>query len=140
MKICTFFGHKNAPEDIKEVLLNTIEDLIINEKVTKFYVGTHGNFDFMVRNILKELKEKYTEINYNIILAYLPDGSVDYENKDIYPEGIEIVPKRFAIDWRNRWMLKQSDYVITYVTRSFGGAAKFKEIAEKQGKTVINLS
>lgn len=56
------------------------------------------------------------------------------------PEGIETVPKRFAISWRNKWMLNQSDYVITYVTHSWGGAAQFAEMAEKQHKRVINLA
>jgi hypothetical protein len=37
-------------------------------------------------------------------------------------------------------MIKQSDVVVTYVTHNFGGAAQFKEMAEKQGKMVIELS
>ena len=41
--------------------------------------------------------------------------------------------------WRNKWMLKQSDYVVTYITHSWGGAAQFAEIAARQKKTVINL-
>ena len=56
------------------------------------------------------------------------------------PEGIESVPPRFAISWRNRWMLRQSDHVVTFITRSFGGAAQFADAAKQQGKTVINLA
>ena len=37
-------------------------------------------------------------------------------------------------------MLKQSDYVVTYITHSWGGAAQFAEMAERKGKTVINIS
>ena len=51
----------------------------------------------------------------------------------------ETVPKRFAIDWRNRWMLKQADYVVTYITHSWGGAAKFAEMAERSGKQIVNI-
>lgn len=51
-----------------------------------------------------------------------------------------MVPRRFAIDKRNRWMIDHSDFVITYVSRSFGGAAKFKEIAEKKNRVVINIT
>jgi len=36
-------------------------------------------------------------------------------------------------------MIKQSDTVVTYVKRNFGGAAQFTELAQKQGKQVINL-
>ena len=57
----------------------------------------------------------------------------------IYPEGIESVPKRFAISWRNKWMLTESEYVVAYVKHSWGGAAKYYEMAEKKGKNVINL-
>ena len=58
----------------------------------------------------------------------------------ILPDNIEAVPKRFAIIFRNKWMIRQSDYVITYVTeRMASGAAQFKELAERQGKNIINL-
>ena len=36
-------------------------------------------------------------------------------------------------------MLKQSDYVVTYITHSWGGAAQFEEIAIKQKKSLIQL-
>ena len=49
-------------------------------------------------------------------------------------------PKRFAISWRNRWMLDRSDHVIAYVTRSWGGAAQFAELAKKRGKQVHALA
>ena len=37
-------------------------------------------------------------------------------------------------------MIEQSDYVVTYITHSWGGAAQFAELAEKQKKTVINVT
>ena len=55
------------------------------------------------------------------------------------PEGIERVPKRFAISWRNNWMLENSDYVVAYVTHSWGGAVQFVEKAEKRGQKVIYI-
>ncbi|MBQ8203233.1 MAG: hypothetical protein IJZ75_03020, partial [Clostridia bacterium] len=56
-----------------------------------------------------------------------------------YPEGIEKAPLKFAIVKRNRWMIEKSDFVITYVNRVIGGAAQFKELSAKKGKTVINI-
>ena len=58
----------------------------------------------------------------------------------ILPEGIETVPRRFAINYRNKWMLTKSDIVVTYVTHPFGGAWEFKKMAEKQRKDHIDLS
>ncbi len=37
-------------------------------------------------------------------------------------------------------MIDKSNYVLTYVRHTIGGAAKFKEIAEKKGLFVINLA
>ena len=50
------------------------------------------------------------------------------------------MPPRFAIARRNGWMLKQADFVVTYVTHDWGGAAQFAEKARRQGKTVLNLT
>ena len=46
---------------------------------------------------------------------------------------------RFAILWRNKWMLKQSDYVVAYVTHSWGGAAQFTAEAYRLGKMVLEV-
>ena len=58
----------------------------------------------------------------------------------IFAEGLETVPPRFAISRRMEWMLKQSDFVATYVTHSWGSAAQFAEKARHQGKRVLNLT
>ena len=139
--VCTFFGHKDTPKEIEPTLRTTLVDLIENKNVTVFYVGNNGNFDTMVRHQLEDLSHTY-HITYNVVLAYLPIKKSEYDDSTntIYPEGIETVPKRFAISWRNKWMVQQSDVVVTYVTRNFGGSWQFKEMAEKQGKTVIELS
>ena len=137
----TFFGHKDTPKETEPTLRATLLDLIINKNANVFYVGNNGNFDAMVRRQLKEFSVIYP-IKYNVVLAYLPEArNADDDMSDtIYPEGLEAVPKRFAISWRNKWMIKQSDIVVTYVKHSFGGAAQFKELAQKQGKMVIELS
>ena len=57
----------------------------------------------------------------------------------VLPEGIEAVPRRFAIDRRNRWMIEHSDIVVAYVTHSFGGTAKFRDIARKKKKQIIEI-
>ena len=39
----------------------------------------------------------------------------------------------------NNWMLKHSDYVVTYITHTWGGAYQHDEKARRQKKVVINL-
>ena len=137
----TFFGHKDTPKEIESTLRTTLFDLIENHGATEFYVGNNGNFDTMVRRQLEDLSQTFP-ITYSVVLAYLPTTKSEYDDytNTILPEGIETSPKRFAISYRNKWMTQQSDVVVTYVTRTYGGAAQFKEMAEKQGKTVIELS
>lgn len=139
--VCTFFGHKDTPKEIEPTLRSTLIDLIENKNTTVFYVGNNGNFDTMIRHQLEDLSHIYP-ITYSVVLAYLPTEKNKYDNSSntIYPEGLETVPKRFAISWRNKWMIQQSDIVVTYITYSFGGAAQFKEMAERQKKHVIEIS
>ena len=138
MKTCTFFGHANANADLRFKLTSTIIDLIENKYVDTFYVGVEGNFDKLSYAVLKDLKKIYMDIRVYRVLAYLPTHNKNFEDS-ILPENIEIVPKRFAIVYRNKLMIKHSDYVITHVIKKFGGAYTFKELADKQRKTVINI-
>ena len=137
----TFFGHKDTPKEIEPTLRTTLVDLIENHDATKFYVGNNGNFDTMVRRQLEDLSRIYP-ITYSVVLAYLPTKKSEYDDytNTILPEGIETAPKRFAISYRNKWMIGQSDVVVTYVTRTHGGAWQFKTMAERQGKMVIELN
>ena len=75
----------------------------------------------------------------------MPEKRDEYRLTDysetILPEGIETAPKRFAITYRNKWMIEQSYYVVTYVVHdAVSGAAKFQKLAEKKGKRVIALN
>ena len=135
----TFFGHKNAPtEKIKHRIYDCLIELIEKYGAEQFYVGNQGSFDRLVLELLKELKNKYPNIEYNVVLAYFPEEAI--EEKTIYPDGLETVPRKFAIDRRNHWMIDRSDAVVTFVERSFGGAAKFKEVAQRKKKRIIELS
>ena len=141
---CTFFGHHDCPDSVKLALRKVIFDLIENRDADLFYVGNHGQFDAMAASVLKEAKEVFPQMEYAIVLAYMPgtrekEYYVD-ELVTLLPEGIETVPKRFAIDWRNRWMLYRADYVVTYVTHAWGGAAKYHELAIRQKKTVFDIA
>jgi len=97
----------------------------------------------MVKRLLVEFKKTYP-INYAVVLAYFPSQPEQAKGENfcdtILPDGIENVPRRFSINYRNRWMIERSDYVITYVQCSVGGASKFKQLAERKKKIVINLA
>ena len=142
MANCTFFGHRDCPETIKLKLREVLVDMIINHGVDMFYVGHQGQFDAYVHSTLKALKQEYPQINYAVVLAYMPSKKTEYDDYSdtMLPEGIESVHPPYAISWRNKWMIKQSDYVVTYITHFWGGAAQFAEMAKHLMKTVINLA
>ena len=141
MPSCTFFGHRDCPSSIESHLREVLIDLIEHKNVNVFYVGNNGAFDKMVARTLRDFKLIYTHISCFTVLAYLPKKDCDNEyNSTIFPEGIENVPKRFAISWRNNWMLSRCEYAVTYITHSFGGASKFADKAHRSGKFVINLN
>ena len=141
MSACTFFGHRDCPRASKAKLREVLIDLIENHNVDMFYVGHQGAFDALVGGVLQELAQEYPHVQYAVVLAYMPSessGLVDYSDT-MLPEGIESVHPHYAISWRNNWMLKQSDYVVTYITHSWGGAAQYADKAGRQGKNVINI-
>ena len=136
----TFFGHRNTTSEVSVALHEVLIDLIENKNADTFYVGNHGNFDKMVRKELKKLKEIYPHINYSVVLAYLGKKQEDENYSDtIYPDGLEKVPMRYAINHRNRWMLERSSFVITYPSL-LGNSLKLAAKARLSGKTVIDIS
>lgn len=142
MNACTFFGHRDAPEEIQPLLEQKIIDLIC-KGVKIFYVGNQGAFDLMVIKTLEKISAEYSNIAASVVLAYMPkekSKEMAYGIDTIFPNGLEKTPRKFAIYNRNIWMINNSDYVITYVKYIVGGASAFKEIAERKGKTVISIN
>lgn len=58
MYACTFFGHRDCPNDIKTNLYSILTQLIVNKNVDTFYVGQQGNFDKIVHTVLQEMVKK----------------------------------------------------------------------------------
>lgn len=141
MPACTFFGHRDCPGSIRPKLYQTILRLIEENHVDRFYVGHQGAFDRYALAALKQAAAQYPHIRYDVVLAYLPvhDDDTLPQAHTLFPTGIEHTPRRFAICYRNRWMVERSDYVVTYVLYR-GGASQFAELAQRKGKTMISIT
>ena len=135
--VCTFFGHRDCYILDESNLRQAVENLI-KSSVSTFYVGNQGHFDSAVLCCLTKLKEVHPHISYFVVLAYLPNKRT-YSKCSIYPEGLELVHPRFAIEKRNEWMINQADYCLCYVDRKRSGAYKSALKAKRRGLTVINL-
>ena len=140
MPSCTFFGHRDCPDSIRPKLRSVLINLIENQQADTFYVGRQGSFDALVYATLRELAAEYPHIRYAAVLERLSGKNTDDFTETLFPGAMENLPPRFAIDRRNNWMLQQAEFVVVYVTHTWGGAAQFAGKAEKQGKTVINLA
>ena len=138
---CCFFGHREVTHNIRGKLIEIIDNLITEKDVKEFYVGHQGQFDTIVYSVLKELKVKYPQIRYTVVLAYMPDEHIKevYGEDTLFPDGLESVPKKYAISKRNEWMIQHSDYAVCYVHKITGGAAKFREKAEKKWLRIIDV-
>ena len=139
--VCCLFGHKETPASVAAELGKVIDHLIQERGVDEFLVGNQGAFDRMVHRALREARNRYPHISYRVVLAYLPNtesGIYEY-SETFFPEGIGNVPPRFAISWRNKWMVRESDICVCYLAYSWGGAAKSVDYAKKRKKEIINL-
>ena len=140
---CTFFGHRDCPETVKPKLREVLIDLIENQSVDTFYVGNKGAFDRIVCSVLRELAQEYPQTGYAVVLERMPGKRSRDENEDYFdtvlPEGIESVLPRFAILWRNEWIVRQSDFVVCYVTHTWGGAYQAVALAKRKQLKIINL-
>ena len=111
-------------------------------------IGCNGGFDKCVTNYLYELKnDKYHQIKICLVLDYLDRKFDEYDKRmikkyfdDIIYPPIENRMKKFAIVYRNKWMIDNSDYVIFFVHKSWGGAKLAMDYAKKQNKNYINLA
>ena len=138
MESCFFIGHREADERILPELEKCVERLISEEGVAYYYVGNHGGFDRMATTAVKKMKEKYPDITLMMVLSYHPaerqvvlspgfDGSY-------YPDGMENVPRRYAIVRANQRMVDACDWLVCYVRHGASNSRKLLEYAEKREK------
>lgn len=139
MYSCTFIGHSNCDESIKEKLYSAIEKLIKEHNVTTFYIGTHGNFDFYAYTVLCKL-EKIYNIKILVVLAYLNRIPTYCDNaKTVFPEELEKIPYKYVIYNRNIYMIKNSDFMICYINNTLSNTYNFVKSAISKNLHIINL-
>lgn len=124
-------------------------EIIENDNSIRFLVGGMGEFDKMCASAVRRAKRKYpnTEISLELVLPYLTNDI--NENKSFYEMSYDniIVPFELAgvhyksvITKRNRWLVDNSDWLIAFVYRDFGGAYTTLRYAEKKGLQIVNLA
>jgi len=145
MPSCFFIGHRNAPETLHPLLDAAIERHINDYGVTEFIVGHYGHFDDMAAGAVRRAKQRHPEVTLTLLLPYYPfNHDTSGYDRTYYPEGMETVPKPFAIVRANEAVIKSSEYLICYNTGRIGKTRDFVALAyrreQKDLMCVTNLA
>ena len=152
-KTCCFFGHRKITEtdELKAKLIETIEKLIVDEKVNTFLFGSKSRFNNLCLEVVTEIKEKYPHIKRVYVRAEYPYINEHYRNyllenyeETYFPEKI-INSGRAAYVERNYEMIDNSRFCIVYYdkqgapTTRKSGTKIALDYAIKQGKKIIRV-
>ncbi len=145
--VVSFFGHAKYERILahEEKILDFLSENIGDQSAC-LYFGGYGNFDSFAYECCVKYKKTHPRIEFVFVTPYI---TLEYQknhlnrrkknyNAIVYPE-IENRPRKYAIVYRNRWMVEKSDAVICAVKHSFGGAYRAYSYAVRLGKSVYNL-
>ena len=146
--IVTFCGHAQfqKSEEYEQKILSFLKERV-GDHSADIYLGGYGNFDNFAYACCKKYKETHPNISLVFVTPYLTS---DYLHRRLqhqetmydsilYPE-IENKPKRYAITYRNKYMVEKADYIIAYISHDRGGAYTTYKYAKKIGKSIFNLA
>ncbi len=145
--VVAFCGHARfcKREEYEQKILAFLEEKI-GERIADMYLGGYGEFDSFAYECCKKYKDMHPNVSLVFVTPYL---DIEYQRNHLqnkrkkfdvifYPE-IENKPLRFAIFYRNRYMVDKADYIIAYVEHDWGGAYTTYRYAKRKGKEIFNL-
>ena len=144
MKSCFFIGHREADERLLPRLELVIERLIRDENVRYFYVGGYGGFDRIATTAVKRAKQKYPDITLMLVLPYHPAeravSTLNGFDGTYHPEGLENMPRRYAIVRTNQIMVDTCDWLVCYVRHGASNSRNLLEYAQRrEAKGLIQI-
>ena len=144
-KACSGFGHRIVFENISEKLDQAIESAI-QQGCEIFYTGAMGDFDSLFSSAVRRAKKTYSHIKLICIKPYFTNDI--NTNRDYYtalyddiiiPDELAGIHYKAAIKARNRWMIDNSEIILIYTIRNYGGAYDALKYAERKGKCIIKI-
>ena len=146
--ICCFTGHSkiSAKDDVYEKLKSIIVKLIKEKNVCEFFVGNYGDFDALSAKAVREIKKDFSDVKLILVIPYL---TAEIENNKEYfyshfdailiADIPENTPERYRIIKCNQYMTDKSEYIVTYIRYSTGGAIKTYQYAKRKNKNILCL-
>ena len=137
-----FYGTGEQEERILDFLGEKIGD-----QAADLYLGGYGGFDSFAYVCCKKYKEHHPNVSLVFVTSYMTQ---EYQRKHLtdmqskydeilYP-ALENKPRRFAISYRNQYMMEKADFVIAYVDHDWGGAYTTYRYAKRKRKVIFNLA
>lgn len=120
--VCCFIGHRkiNETKEVRNQLLEIIENLITDEKIDTFLFGSKSRFNELCYETVTRLKEKYPYIKRIFVRAEYPYIGDDYKEYILesyedtyYPKNI-IGTGRLSYVKRNIEMINKSGFCVFY--------------------------
>ena len=150
---CCFFGHRtiNETEELKEMLSEAIENLIVNEKVDTFLFGSKSRFDSLCLELVTKLKEKHPHIKRVYVRAEFPVIDESYlayllesYEETYYPEKLHGAGRAVYVE-RNCEMIDHSRFCVVYYdeantpAKRKSGTKLAYDYAVKRGRVIVNV-
>ena len=146
--IIAFFGHAQffSTEEYERKLLDFLE-VAVGDQSADFYLGDYGEFDHFVYNCCKRYQITHPNVKLVFITPYITEkyqkNKLEVQKKRydemIYPD-IEDKPLKYAISYRNRWMVEQADCVVFGIYHKWGGAYQAYKYAKSRKKELFRLT
>ena len=150
MTSCTFAGHREVYQSgIDDEIKSSIDSMLRTDSEFIFYTGGMGDFDRKCASAVRAAKHTHPDktISLALVLPYMTNRlNTDksfyeyYYDEIIIPSELCGIHYKAAIKMRNRWMVDNADFILSYVFREFGGAFETVKYAQRQNKIVINLA
>ena len=146
MKACCGFGHRTILKNIENSLYAAVLSAA-QEGCKTFYTGGMGDFDAQFSSAVRKLRIRFPDIKLICVKPYFTNEintngeyyAAMYDDIVIPPAIIGVHYKR-AITARNRWMVDNSDLIVSYIIRDYGGAADTIKYAKRMDKKIISLA
>ena len=145
--IVTFLGHSRflKSEEYERKMLELLAETV-NEQSAELYLGGYGDFDKFAYECCLKFKKTHPGVSLIFISPYM---TIEYQKNHleyikqrydeiVYPN-IEDKPLRFAISYRNKWMVERADCVICAIDHDWGGAYKTYQYAKRKKKVIFNI-
>ncbi len=131
--VCTFTGHRELGEDFSARKLKRAIKKRMEEGVTVFLSGMAIGFDLIAAELVLELKKRFKEVKLiACVPCYGQERKYPAADKERYVELLQKADEVVTLSdhyfngcmhARDRYMVDQADYLITYCKKDTGGTA-----------------